>query len=227
MELFNSLTTIQLVGAFRAGRALLVTSVGNPIHSILLLIRVFFLGTVLLFSLNREYLAILFLIVYVGAIVVLFLFIIRRLERKRGSTSRRFRDLFSYRYLVVGLLFLQSLLLLNQDAFDLPRNIMDSTSTRENLRERNGTVNWASLIHRTDTLRAFGGVLYTEYRTSLFLAALLLFLSRVGAIAVTLVIFSDPTSEDEETTGKEYQTRKRQNRNFQRRRHPMRTDFVI
>ena len=56
--------------------ATLVIGVHNPIHSILLLIAVFALGSILLISLNIEFFAIVFLIVYVGAIVVLFLFII-------------------------------------------------------------------------------------------------------------------------------------------------------
>ena len=79
----SSTLFVQIIGAFRCGTCLLVIGVQNPIHSILLLIRVFFLGTLLLFFLQREYYARLFLIVYVGAIVVLFLFIIRRLELKR------------------------------------------------------------------------------------------------------------------------------------------------
>lgn len=48
----------------------------KSIHSILLLIRVFFRGTILLFCLQMEYYARLFLIVYVGAIVVLFLLLL-------------------------------------------------------------------------------------------------------------------------------------------------------
>jgi NADH-quinone oxidoreductase subunit J len=115
----TSTLLVQILGAFRCGTCLLVIGVQNPIHSILLLIRVFFIGTLLLFTLQREYFAILFLVVYVGAIVVLFLFIIRRLEIKRVNVSRRFRDLFAYRHLIVGLVLVEVLLLLTQDFFDL------------------------------------------------------------------------------------------------------------
>jgi len=62
--------------------ALLVITIQSAIHSILLLIAVFFIGTIVLFFCQVEYYAILFLIVYVGAIVVLFLFIIMILEFK-------------------------------------------------------------------------------------------------------------------------------------------------
>ena len=52
----------------------------NPIHALLSLIFIFFLGTTLLFVLKLDYFALLFLIVYVGAIVVLFLFVVMLLR---------------------------------------------------------------------------------------------------------------------------------------------------
>jgi NADH-quinone oxidoreductase subunit J len=119
MTSLTSPLLLPLLGAFRGGTCLLVIAVQNPIHSLLLLIRVFVRGSLLLFTLQREYFAILFLIVYVGAIVVLFLFVIRRLEIKRVNVARRFRDLLSYRTLLMGLLALELLLLRSQDAFDL------------------------------------------------------------------------------------------------------------
>ena len=119
MNPFSIQLLAERLGAFRCGFCLLVMGVQNPIHTILLLIRVFFLGTLLLFLLKREYFARLFLMVYVGAIVVLFLFIIRRLELKRVHVSRRLRDLFSYRYILLGLFICEIFLLLSQNLFDL------------------------------------------------------------------------------------------------------------
>ncbi len=137
------MTSIQFLaerlGAFRCGSCVLVIGVQNPIHSILLLIRVFFLGTLLLFFLQREYFARLFLIVYVGAIVVLFLFIIRRLELKRVHVSRRLRDLFSYRHIILGFFIVEVLFLTSQNFFDLQYFFALPTSTNSNfLTEANG-----------------------------------------------------------------------------------------
>jgi NADH-quinone oxidoreductase subunit J len=216
---------LDLLGAVRCGTCLLVIGVQNPIHSILLLIRVFFLGSLLLFTLQREYFALLFLIVYVGAIVVLFLFIIRRLEIKRVNVARRFRDLFVYRHLVLALLALELLLLLSQEAFDLTPFLTASsllpTVDSPFLTERNGTISWASLLHRTDPLRGLGGILFTEYRTTLFIAALLLFLAIVGAIVVTLVLYADPRAIDADPRLASPRTVKRQDPNHQARRHPV------
>lgn len=190
---------VYLIGGALCGVCLLVIGVKNPIHTILLLIRAFFLGTLLLFVRQREYFARLFLIVYVGAIVVLFLFIIRRLELKRVNVAIRFSDLFSFRHLIFGFFLLESLFLLSQDFFDLSYfrvqiSDFESIYTRS-LVEVNGFIDWSQLLQRTDHLRALGGILFTEYKVTIILASLLLFVSRVGAIAVTLHLSADTTSK--------------------------------
>lgn len=108
-----------VLSSFMCGTCLLVIGSANPIHAILLLIRVFFRGTILLFCLQIEYYAILFLIVYVGAIVVLFLFIIIRLELKRVNVSTRLGDLFAFRHLIFICLVFQRFFFLSNPFFDL------------------------------------------------------------------------------------------------------------
>ena len=72
----------------------------NPIHSILSLILVFFNAASLLILLGAEFLAMLFVIVYVGAVAVLFLFVIMMLNIKAANLS-----ISMYRYLPISLLF--------------------------------------------------------------------------------------------------------------------------
>ena len=204
------------------GTCLLVIGVQNPIHTILLLIRVFFLGTLLLFFLQREYYARLFLIVYVGAIVVLFLFIIRRLELKRFNVAIRFWDLFSFRHIILGFLLLEVLFLVSQDFFSVTSflySISDSIETSSFV-EANNYLDWSKLLQRTDHLRALGGLLYTEYKVTVILASLLLFLSMVGALAITLFL-SAHSSDKGLFSIQEVPTRKRQDANQQARRHPV------
>ena len=262
LTLMSFLYTI--LSSFICGTCLLVIGTANPIHAILLLIRVFFIGTVLLFCLQIEYYARLFLIVYVGAIVVLFLFIIMMLELKRVNVSTRLGDLFAFRHLILLCLIFQAFIFINSQFFDLNGFIFkhhdfsalkldinsyavvaysvvlvvfsiliwfsqknsvrinwinrttgilifygicalvflcstfirlttclswgttDVTSFEAYLIESNQYINWAQLIYRTDQLRSLGAILYTEYRVSVILASLLLFVSRVGALAVTL-----------------------------------------
>lgn len=217
---------LQLLGAFRAGTALLVLAVPNPIHALLLLIRVFLLGTLLLFTLAREYFALLFLIVYVGAIVVLFLFLIRRLELKSINTTRRLRDLLAARPLLLALFFGEVLRLASEDSFDLsPFASFASSVSTPILTERNSVTDWSTTLVRIDTLRALGGLLYTEAAVTFLLAAALLFLARVGAIALTLPATSsaelatqlDNADSILPTSGRGL---KRQDPQRQARRHP-------
>jgi NADH-quinone oxidoreductase subunit J len=175
-------TLFTCIGAFRCGTCLLVIGVANPIHAILLLIRVFFLGTRLLFLLGREYCALLFLIVYVGAIVVLFLFIIRRLERKRVSAAIRFQDLFALRNIVIAVFLLEVLLLISSDTRFLPNINYPS------LIERNTWRNFSQTLTHIDSFRALGGLLYTETVGAFLYTTRLLFLARVGGIVLCLDI---------------------------------------
>jgi len=72
----------------------------NPVHSILSLILVFFNAASLLIILGAEFLAMLFVIVYVGAVAVLFLFVIMMLNIKVTSLTASI-----YRYLPISIIF--------------------------------------------------------------------------------------------------------------------------
>jgi len=204
-----------ILGSFMCGTCLLVIGTANPIHSILLLIIVFFLGTILLFSLQREYYARLFLIVYVGAIVVLFLFIIIRLELKIVNVVVRLRDLFAFRHLILICLIAQILFFISGQHFDLVGFFAFKNDQRyAYLIEGNQYMNWSKLIYRSDQLRSLGGILYTEYKITVILASLLLFLSMIGALAVTLFFPKNQFSEEE------INSIKRQDANNQAMRNP-------
>ena len=212
-----SLYYLQILGAFISGTCLLVSGVQNPIHSILLLIRVFFIGTLFLFFLQREYYARLFLIVYVGAIVVLFLFIIRILELKRINVANRFKDLFIFRYIILIFFCIEIFFLISQNFFDLTsfRSIeFFKLNSFFIFTEGNEYFDWSKLIQPTDQLRSLGGLLYNEYKITVIIASLLLFLSMVGALAITR-FFPEKTFKRHS-----YFNIKMQDPNIQTRRHP-------
>lgn len=201
---------LSLISALLFGASSLVIGITNPIHSILLLIFVFFLGSLLLFVLQLEYFALLFLIVYVGAIVVLFLFIVMMLEIRTLNVAQRFQDLFSYRSWVLVLFALEFFIFLSQGIFDIVPlfSLLEEDSASLFFRESNLYTNFGSLLQRTDHLRGIGGVLFTEYKFALILASLLLLLSMIGSIVMTL----DSVS---------FTTIKVQNANVQSLRQPM------
>lgn len=181
---------LSVVASFLFSASLLVVGVVNPIHSLLALRSVTFLGSVLLFSLSLEYYALLFLIVYVGAIVVLFLFVVIRLEIKRVNTVTSFEQLFSLRGIIIAFVLFEVLYRANADFLTTASLLSDETGLI-NLREMNLFTDYSALIQRTDQLRGVGSLLFTEYKLTLLIVGVLLFLARVGAIVLSLDVGSN------------------------------------
>lgn len=164
------------------GAATSVIGIKNPIHSILLLIGVFILGTVTLFYLNMEYFGLLFLIVYVGAIVVLFLFIVMMLDLKLTNETDRFRDIFSYRHFILALLIFQIFWILSGEQTsplfwyqETPKDLLVYV-------ESNGFFDYSKVLLQTNQLKALGYTIFTSYKLSVLLIGFLLFVAMVGAI---------------------------------------------
>jgi NADH-quinone oxidoreductase subunit J len=170
----------------------LVISLQNPIHAILVLIATFFGGSFLLFLLNVEYFAILFLIVYVGAIVVLFLFIIMMLDLKLISVSQRLRDLFSFRYIFVPFLLIQIFLFFIQEQSHLSLFLLS------NITENNFVLDYSKILQEVNQLRGLGNALFSEYKLGVILAALLLFISMIASILLTMESLSSRTIKEQE-----------------------------
>lgn len=179
---------LSFISALLFGASSLVIGITNPIHSILLLIFVFFLGSLLLFVLQLEYFALLFLIVYVGAIVVLFLFIVMMLEIRTLNVTQKFQDLFAYRSWILVLLAVEFFFILSQGLVDIVPlfSLFEEESASVFFRESNLYTNFGTLLQRTDHLSGIGGVLFTEYKFALILASILLLLSMIGSIVMTL-----------------------------------------
>lgn len=87
-----------LFAAALLGSALLVVTARNPVHAALSLVLCFFSGAILWLPLNAEFLAILLILIYVGAVMVLFLFVVMMLDIKLSVLREGFA-----RHLPVGL----------------------------------------------------------------------------------------------------------------------------
>ena len=144
---------------------LMVISSRNPVHSVLFLILAFFNAAGLFILLNAEFLAMLLVVVYVGAVAVLFLFVVMMLDINFSELREGFQK---YRPLglVIGGILIAELLATFFEYSDM------STS----LPAQHG-------VHNT---RALGQVIYTDYIYLFQLAGLILLVAMVGAIALTL-----------------------------------------
>jgi NADH-quinone oxidoreductase subunit J len=157
--------------------AVFVVTAKNPIHSILFLVFVFFNISGLLIMLGVEFLAMLLLVVYVGAVSVLFLFVIMMLNVK---IAQAYENLL--RYIPIG--FFLSLSFLFECYLIVDSGLV--SSDMEGFQFLNNSVDWVSLVIANTNTVVIGTILYTYYSFFFILCGFILLISMVGAITLTL-----------------------------------------
>ncbi len=160
--LFASLTVIS---------GFMVVFVKNPVHAVLFLILAFFNVAGLFLLLGAEFLALTLLIVYVGAVAVLFLFVVMMLDVDFAELKSGFLN-----YLPAGL-FVGGILLAEIIMVSGAWILNPALSTLEKVKEIDPTV--------TNT-ENFGKVLYTDHLYYFEAAGIVLLIAMVGAIVLTL-----------------------------------------
>ena len=139
----------------------------NPVHSVLWLILAFFSAAGLFVLIGAEFIAMLLVVVYVGAVAVLFLFVVMMLdvdfvELKQGTL----------RYwpfaMLVGVIFAAEILMASLFSVDARTDAFDPSPGAETNAE------------------AIGQVMYTEYFLLFQLAGIVLLVAMIGAIVLTL-----------------------------------------
>ncbi|MCF6191164.1 MAG: NADH-quinone oxidoreductase subunit J [Cocleimonas sp.] len=146
--------------------AVAVVTVRNPIYSALFLILAFFSSAAIWILLEAEFLGVVLVLVYVGAVMVLFLFVIMMLDIQIDTLKEGF-----IRYLPVGILVAvavatEMILVMRSDAFKV--DIPDAAPLSVNNTE------------------ALGEVLYTEYVFPFEVASVILVVAIIAAIVLTL-----------------------------------------
>ena len=166
------LTTIAfyLFSAILLASALMVIAAKNPVHSVLFLILAFFNGAALFVLLGAEFLAMILVVVYVGAVAVLFLFVVMMLDVdfedfKKGALQ----------YLPLGTL-IGLILALELGSVGLVWAFAPAAK---------GAAASATPANVSNT-QALGAVLYTQYVYYFEIAGLVLLVAMIGAIVLTL-----------------------------------------
>ena len=151
----------------------------NPIHSILILVFLFFNAASLLILLGADFLAILFLIVYVGVVAVLFLFVIMMLNR--NLLKRKINFFYIPLIVLLALIFLFEIFLIIEQNLDfLSNNIF---SLNEIL---NPLFLWQNEITFFSNVEIIGSLIYTYFFYFFIVSSLILLISMIGAIILTL-----------------------------------------
>jgi len=170
---------IILISSLLLACSTLVIGSQNPIHSILFLILVFFNGSLILFFLQVEFFAIIFLVIYIGAIIVLFLFMVMMLKIKHINVAQKFIDFFPYGGLIAFFLLLEILLITKN--MSLP--IADTFWSLKPLNIDNVITKLFSFQVNIENL---GKALYTSYIFPFLEIGFILLIAMVGAIVITL-----------------------------------------
>ena len=158
-----------LLAAVTVAAGFAVVSARNPVHSVLFLILAFFNAAALFLIAGAEFLAMILVIVSVGAVAVLFLFVVMMLDVNFGQLREGFQ-----RYLPVGaavgaVLLFELALVLGGWRFAPEANALRLTTTPGGV---------------TNT-HALGRLIYTDYVLLFQIAGLILMVAMIGAIVLT------------------------------------------
>jgi NADH-quinone oxidoreductase subunit J len=152
------------------GAAIMVITVRNPVYAALFLILTFFTAAAIWMLLEAEFLAIVLVVVYVGAVMVLFLFVVMMLDINLAPLKEGF-----IRYLPVGILV----------ALVMAAELITVLWTRGELGEDRFPAPAAAEPGFSNT-EAVGEWLYTQYLLAFEVAGIILLVAIVAAIALTL-----------------------------------------
>jgi len=148
--------------------AVCVVLARNPVHSVLFLILAFFNASVLFLLTGAEFLAMMLLVVYVGAVIVLFLFIVMMLNIDFTVLRAKF-SAYTPIAIIIALIMLVELIF---------------SFTTYNFYKSD--VNSAVIVSDISNVELIGKVLYTDYVFYFELSGLLLLIAMVASIVLTL-----------------------------------------
>jgi NADH-quinone oxidoreductase subunit J len=161
-----------LFAAVAVASGVMVVSARNPVHSVFFLILAFFNAAGLFVLMGAEFLAMILVIVYVGAVAVLFLFVVMMLDID-------FAELRSgaMRYLPIGLLvgiILFAELVLVFGSWAIAPGVASIAAAP------------TPAVSAVSNTRALGDLLYTRYIFGFQVAGMILLVAMIGAIVLTL-----------------------------------------
>ncbi|MES0372521.1 MAG: NADH-quinone oxidoreductase subunit J [Mariprofundaceae bacterium] len=158
--LFGGLTVLSGLGVVLAR---------NTMHSVMFLVFCFFNAAGLFFLLDAEFLGIILILIYVGAVMVLFMFVIMMLEVNRAKLREGFLQYLPMGGIIAAILLVELIASASSGVF-----VSDKMNQAAHLgQEVNNTVE-------------IGKELYTKYLLGFEVAAIILLVALVGAIVLTL-----------------------------------------
>lgn len=155
--------------------AIMVNLAENPVESVLFLVLTFITSGIILMTFLSEFFGILVIIIYVGAIAVLFLFVIMMLNIK--STTFEFSISPSFQNKISKFCLFSSVLYFISIYF---------TSKTNTIFSQGSFIKSSFLLDYFDNMKSLGQVLYNYYLECFLIAGLLLLVALIGSIVLTL-----------------------------------------
>ncbi|HVU42884.1 MAG: NADH-quinone oxidoreductase subunit J [Xanthobacteraceae bacterium] len=165
--IINAIFFYLFAGVCVASAVMVVTS-RNPVHSVLFLILAFVNAAGLFVLLGAEFLAMILIVVYVGAVAVLFLFVVMMLDVDFAELRQGFLSYLPVGALIGGILLAELLLVVG--------GWVIAPAAHQT----------AAAVGNVSNTQALGLVLYTKYVYFFEAAGLILLVSMIGAIVMTL-----------------------------------------
>ena len=163
--------------AILLGAGLAVITARNPVHAAMFLVLAFFTASGIWLLLRAEFLAITLLLVYVGAVMVLFLFVVMMLDINIERMREGFWKNLPLAIVVGGIMMAEMVLVLWGRVFGVAPQPVPRSADYSNTRE-------------------LGRLLYTDYAYAFEVAAVILLVAIIAAIALTLRSRKDKRSQD-------------------------------
>jgi NADH-quinone oxidoreductase subunit J len=162
-----------LFSAVLVASAIMVVFSKNPVHSVLFLILSFFNAAGLFILLGAEFVAMILIIVYVGAVAVLFLFVVMMLDINFAELRRGINTYLPFGIFLGVILFIELVFLVFQGWVAPPPGGPALAAPAPMLTEISNT-------------RALGQLIYTHYLYIFQVSGLILLVAMIGAIVLTL-----------------------------------------
>jgi NADH-quinone oxidoreductase subunit J len=167
--------------------SLMLISARNPVHSVLFLVLVFCNAAGLLILLETEFLAMLFLVVYVGAIAVLFLFVVMMLNVRVTELNQSLLRYIPIGGLILIIFLFEIVSVINGDLIPFfSTNLLVFENDFFILSQDLNTVFWSNQIDPITNVASIGEILYTYYVYCFMVASLILLVAMIGAILLTM-----------------------------------------
>ena len=161
-----------LFASVTVASAFMVIASRNPVHSVLFLILTFFNAAAIFMMAGAEFLALILIVVYVGAVAVLFLFVVMMLDVDFAELREGFLQYLPVGALIGIVLAVELVLVLGANAVDV-QPLAVAVQPIPDMAE-------------TSNIKALGDLLYTRYVFFFQLAGLVLLVAMIGAIVLTL-----------------------------------------